>query len=456
MKMTKRIMAVLLAVFLLAALAVVPASAADISNGQINITKGIAGDVYKAYKILTVEDGVNNAFRYMLTGDTWKTFVGNNSTYFTVTDDKYVTGSFDATVVGAAAMTYVASEGVSTSYTATVAADGTASITGLGYGYYLVLATYGTDSVRPVPALVSILPGKTTAEIQSKNTIDGLPSIEKFVDKSDNGAGTWAKANDAAFGDTVNFKIEVTVDAAATNYVVTDTLPAGMSQTGTISVKHNGVDMVLGTDYTVSGLTFTFTKAMATMDTIEITYSATMLDTAVVGATGNVNNVTLTYDKGGVPGTPKSDHTTTFTYSVIVNKTDGSNPLVGATFALYEGATLLESIDGAALSTFTFDGLDAGTYTLKETVTPKGYVTAADVTFTVTAEITDAEGLKTLTTTQGTADRAAGTITHTVVNVPGTELPSTGGVGTTIFYMAGLVLVLAAVTVLVTKKRANG
>lgn len=100
----------------------------------------------------------------------------------------------------------------------------------------------------------------------------------------------------------------------------------------------------------------------------------------------------------------------------------------------------------------TFTGLGAGTYTITESKTPAGYNTIAPITFTLTFNAA------TKTFVSDNKDVTVGAdnkLDTTIVNKAGTLLPSTGGMGTTIFYVLGSVLVLAAVVLLVTKKRMN-
>ena len=161
-------------------------------------------------------------------------------------------------------------------------------------------------------------------------------------------------------------------------------------------------------------------------------------------------------------------------------------PLKGAAFTLYkkimpeEGEATYQEIkvwtntDGNA-TTFSFDGIDDGDYKLVETVVPAGYNKVDDIEFTVTAEhgveITNLEATNgfvgnkdggEFTFTKPGDDTKSHTITEdkaavagVVVNQSGVELPSTGGIGTTIFYIGGGILILAAVILLVTKRRMN-
>ena len=235
---------------------------------------------------------------------------------------------------------------------------------------------------------------------------------------------------------------------------------------------------------------------------IEVTYTAHLNDAAKLGADGNANTVKLEFSNDpnwvaeGVPGetppppptgfTPE-DKVVVFTYQVEVDKVDDDGAaLVGATFALYkqlpekpaedsdvvyitekdkDGAeaywTEVGTIAGTNLSEFVWAGVDDGSYMLKETVTPTGYNSIDPIYFTITATHDDNNADPHLTALDGgvfTAQQKEGNVFTGVLhaeieNKPGAVLPETGGMGTTMFYVIGGVLVLAAVVLLVTKKR---
>lgn len=99
----------------------------------------------------------------------------------------------------------------------------------------------------------------------------------------------------------------------------------------------------------------------------------------------------------------------------------------------------------------TFTGLGAGDYTLSETKTPAGYNTIDDIEFTINFDFKS----KTFSTNNNNVNAAGNTLSTTVVNNSGSLLPSTGGVGTQIFYVLGVILVAGAGVLLVTKRRMN-
>ena len=232
---------------------------------------------------------------------------------------------------------------------------------------------------------------------------------------------------------------------------------------------------------------------------IVLEYTATLNEQANLYITGNTNKVALKYANDpnwqlptdGTNPPPPSGETpesvvVVFTYQLIVDKVelnpnydatkdtdndgvDSENqnkykPLPGAGFTLYkeyatgenttEWRAVGEEMKSEQLTTFEWKGLDDGNYKLVETTVPTGYNKAADVLFTITATH-DLEGATNKLTLAGDGlvlDRD-GNLTTEIVNKPGVVLPGTGGMGTTLFYAIGGVLVLAAIVLLVSKKR---
>lgn len=252
-------------------------------------------------------------------------------------------------------------------------------------------------------------------------------------------------------------------------------------------------------------------KALAAGSVITIKYTATLNSNAVIGSDGNPNKYRIDFSSNPnqeADGTPETNETPwdtniVFTYKTVFNKVDAnSKPLTGADFRLdkfiageegtdtygdgeaaikgtWTDVTTLGSSDGpnptkavgtytntetgdtAENAKFTFSGLDAGVYRLTETTTPAGYNTIDPIIFTITAEHeleSDNPSLSSLSGTDGhgftlTADNAEGSLTSDIVNNQGAILPSTGGMGTTILYVIGGILVIGGGVAIFIKRK---
>ena len=231
---------------------------------------------------------------------------------------------------------------------------------------------------------------------------------------------------------------------------------------------------------------------------IIVEYTATLNQNAVVGLDGNPNTVDLEYsnkpDQSGSgdtnnTGKTPEDKVIVFTYELDTTKVDGQDntkKLEGAEFKLHNaaGKWAIVNNDGKVTgwadtkeggSTLTSDanglfkviGLDDGTYYLKETKAPTGYnLLSSEITVVITATTTngqtwtDGQASSALTKlevtsdgTAGTGDTSTGIAGITIANNKGSTLPETGGMGTTIFYVLGTILVLGAAIVMITRKR---
>jgi len=285
-----------------------------------------------------------------------------------------------------------------------------------------------------------------------------------------------------------------------------------VTKTVTTAPTVNGFDITL--TFNPSGEGVTLLPASLAGKNVTIDFTATLGEGAKIGQEGNVNTFVLKYSNNpnstddSEEGTTPEDTVIVFTYELDVNKTDAAGePLNGATFALYKkyatvpsGKTaatspitygndksytipsgtnyvLVGTISGTDKSLFEFKGIDDGEYLLVETVTPTGYNAIAPQTFSVTAEhtatadinkttkkdanrsyvLTSVSGAKTgdstITLSQHTKDSKITGVDTTIVNESGAVLPSTGGIGTTIFYIIGAILVIGAGVVLVTRRR---
>jgi len=231
---------------------------------------------------------------------------------------------------------------------------------------------------------------------------------------------------------------------------------------------------------------------------IHVEYESELNEHAEIGgAVGNPNTSNVTFDNNpnsdqdGEEGGETPDVTViVFTYKTVINKVDENGAaLTGAEFTLTKklkdgteksiavvkftkaGVETTKVADGTTTSEgdatkFSFNGIDDGTYVLSETVVPAGYNKMDDVTFKVEATHTANDGTKAALTELKGADQASGEVKLTftagdnngslnadAVNKSGATLPSTGGIGTTIFFILGAILVLGAGIVLVTRRR---
>ena len=318
------------------------------------------------------------------------------------------------------------------------------------------------------------MPNVTIKEKNSESTVD------KQV--QEDSTGDYGDHNDADIGQTVNFRTTINVvDGEPKNYVLHDTMSAGLTfDPASVAVTIGQQKLAKDTDYTLvtSGLTDGCTfevqfkdGVLKPNDVVEVAYSAEVNEYAVIGDTGNDNKTQLKYgeDKG-----TEWDETHTYVWQFDVFKyamRDGKEiPLAGAQFVLYktvndekfyaqaangkitgwtddkEKATVFETPDNGK---FVIAGLDADTYYLEETKAPDGYNRLKEpVNVVITANI--ASG-KTVTATITYNETATGTVR--IENQTGVELPSTGGIGTTVFYVIGGLLMGVAVVLLVTRKK---
>lgn len=335
--------------------------------------------------------------------------------------------------------------------------------------------------------------------IKAKNS--HVPGFEKKLkdknDTTENDFSGWQDVADHDIGDEIPFKLEGTVpadyDAEYTSYYFAfhDEEEAGLTfNPKSVKVYVDDTEITTGfelkttpTDDCSFEVVFNNLKdikAVHAGSTIRVEYTSTLNENAVIGGNGNLNRAKLQYSNNPrnveSKGETVWDNVVVFTYQVVVNKYANSvaenNKLKGAEFTLTkklkDGTTkdiaVAKSQDGVR---FTFKGLDDGEYTLTETVTPEGYNTIEPITFNVSAnhEINwDGTGnrsalLESLTGNKGTgeitftSDKGTGALTTDIINKSGTVLPSTGGMGTTVFYVVGGGLMAVAVVLLVTKKR---
>ena len=513
MKLAKKLLSIL-ASFVMVFNLVVPAFAAE-ETGSITINDAVKDHTYTIYQILELEsyDNELGAFSYKA-AEGWVDFVDGETVkgvYLDIDERGYVTWHYnltcentaedhehvddcytaaDAAAFARLAQAYAQAEGVAPAADPVKAESEKVEFTGLPLGYYLVDTTLG--------ALCSLDTTNPSVEMYEKNEV---PSISKAVEEdnplqdetseTETTGPVWTDKNDAAIGDTVKYKVEITAHPGAQNYVFHDKMTAGLTFNPD-SVEIAGLKE--GTDYNVvtegldDGCTFhvVFTKdyldTIAEATTITVTYSATLNENALISEEANQNNAMLSYGDNS-----KTEWVTaeTFTFKVDIVKTDNLNVLLtGATFELYDAATggnLIPLVETTVIETpaegeeaaepavrtyrlataaeaaaegfesaviqagqAVIAGLDGNTdYYLEEVDAPAGYNKLTErVRVTVAAD-------NLLAKLDGENYVEGGV---QVINQAGTELPTTGGIGTTLFYIAGGAMVIGAVVAIITRK----
>lgn len=384
-------------------------------------------------------------------------------------------------------------------------------------GYYLVVdatTLTGDDGAKNLSIVSMATTGAFTPK--SKVDVPELEKkvleVNDSEGREDPNNYAWSDTADYDVNDTVPFVLTGTLPTNYESYEkyyysISDTMSGGLKlNADSIRVLVNGKDAAEANytkTVTENGFTITFADlkqeipvANGTADRVQVVYTATLgTEGLVFGGTGNPNTAQLKFSndpnvtgEGEPPtGTTPEDKVTVFTFKLTFDKVDDhEEPLPGAGFTLskFDAKTgeyvtvgteiKVDELNADGEAVFNFDGLDAGKYKLEETTVPNGYNKAEDMYFTITAtfsetepysvtsltveKVTDAAGNviantdgDALVTINGVA--ATGTLDTAIMNLKGVLLPETGGIGTTIFYVVGGLLIIGAGVVLITKKR---
>ena len=492
MKHVKRLASLLLALTLVFALA---ATAAAETTYSITINNSATGHTYEAYQIFTGE----------LSGTTLSNIVwgsGISDEGKTALGDAAAKAEMLKTEADAKAFAKEVAPYLTTAAgSADTVTGGKYVISNLAAGYYLVKDQDGSltgDNDAYTEYIVKVV-SDTTATPKSS-----VPTVEKKVkdinNSTDDAMTDWQDSADHDIGDSIPFRLTATLANNVSSYttykvVFQDTLSKGLTYNNDAKVYIGGTETngftvapTVETDGTTLTVSCDNVKALGAGNSSVITveYTATLNENAVLGSAGNPNEVVLEFSNnpnGEDTGRTPKDVVIVFTYKTIINKVtknpdynsaqEGSKeyiPLTGAEFSLekynketdtWEAITVVKNEEGTV---FTFSGLDDGKYRLTETTTPAGYNTVDPIEFTVTAEhdvLSDHPALTSLSgnATNGeltfTSNTTEGSLSADVINQSGSTLPSTGGVGTTLFYVLGGILAVTAIVLLVTKKRMN-
>lgn len=552
-KITKKLGAVLAAVMVFTLSFGMSVFAADI---QVNAPAGtsINGMTVNAYKMLDLEAGTGNQATYTVnndfvalfadaktayTGDVkaagtvYLTYDYTNhklvlsdetsagaidlanttkldSTYFEADLISRLTDNGDKELFSAWTADYVAANSID-AVTATATENSSVTITGLGAGYYAVLASNVPDGVSILNSILQVTPAAGMVSVDLK--AESIP-FEKKV--SVGGSAPAADAT-ASVGDTLTYTITSRVPNPAdftdiTEYVISDTLtnqlldPASLVLTiGTTVFKSNPAagetDInAIATEnygtYTEGSQSFSLTFNTAALaaykgQAVTLTYSAELTSDAV---NINGNDATLEYTNDGNVSS-QTAHTDVYTFGMDITKvfsdgstthyadvtfqlrTDASNADTAIGFAGDDGVyvkadsddTQVEDLELATDGSLTLTGLNAGTYYLVETATAEndGFNLAAPITVVLKQDADSKANLDgdTTTATMGGKDLTV-TISENqdqvslagfeVLNQKGFQLPTTGGAGTWMFTIGGIVLIAAAGGVFFALRRKSG
>lgn len=454
--------------------AVLPAFAEGApANGSININKAANGETYDIYRIFDLESyttGENGKYSYTLsekwanvgfgTADAFTTYFKLENGYVYPKNESSYNDSATAAEFAVKALAFAKEKKIDNDGSQE-ATNGSVAFTGLTLGYYLVDTSLGT--------LCSLTTTNPTVRIDEKNSI---PDIEKNIVENNQ----LVSSNNATIGSTINYQVTIHAKKGATGYVLTDTLSAGLTFNNDVKVKIGETSYTFPADYTVAtgtsnDFTVTFNQSMLDKLTgntdILVTYSATLNKDAVIHDGVNKNTVKLHYGNNSET-TEKTTSTSTYKFDLV--KTDASNTLLaGAKFKLYDsqeggkeikltevndhtyrpavGDEKGDDIVTIGNAPITIQGLANGTYWLEEIQQPAGY---NKLTKRKSVKLENGNNIATM---EGTTYNPANNGGLHIVNQSGTVLPGTGGMGTTLFYIVGGGLMVAAFVLLIAKKR---
>ena len=497
MKKMKKIFALLIAMVMVLGMSVsvfaqtAPLSPADADNASITINNPSKNETYKVYKVFdaTVTGTADGSISYQ------GAIPSSLSTYFeqigTTGYVKLKDGADEAALITALG-TWAASE---TPVNSAVSDGSALTFTGLPYGYYVITVTgAGEETAKSAITVDSTNPNASVYD--NNETVPVVPEDGKTV--NDQNVNIGQQLTYTLKFTTANYEGSGQNAKQILSYIITDTLPDYLKDVTVTSITIGGADYKVNDEVPqfdsngkitipwVNGTTSLYNNGAE----VVVTYTATVADSVAIAGEGNTNTFTMTYmtDDGEKTPEQNTDSVTVKTYAFAIKKVDEkAAPLAGATFQLpfyvktttaadgsyiYAGTAagegLTNTVTTPASGELVIKGVEAGTYSLTETEAPNGYnkltapvsVTAQETSATTTTvtRYIDADGnvVDTQTDTQVTYSNtnfAADPVF--VVNMTGTELPSTGGIGTTIFYIIGAILVIGAGVVLVTRRRMN-
>lgn len=496
MKLFKKLASFILAFAMVMAIAMPSVVMAADTTYKLTLQNTVEGHTYEVYQVfsgtLSIKDN-----KKVLSDLKWGS--GVKADAYTETAKTKAETLKDETTARAFAKELVDQDKLSTATKTVQSVAGTTEIAGLAAGYYLVKDTDGSLKNKPDSYTAYILQvvGDATTSVKSD-----VPSSEKKVkdinDSTDTDTTGWQDAADWDIGDEVPFKIEGKLPSNYDKYTKYTLKFHDKEQEG-LTFKRDTVKVFIDNTEITEGFrvvekpedkdTFDVvfddlkTTSAKNNSVIRVEYKSVLNEQANLGKPGNKNTMYMEFsnnpnnEQGGETETGKTPEDTVivFTYKVSVNKVNENNEkLDGAEFTLekkVEGNPdvwkPITKVAGTAKDVFEFKGIDDGEYRLTETKAPDNYDKLSDpIYFTVTAGHVDGADpyLDTFSgnITSGnvgemafTANKNTGILSTTIQNKPGSSLPETGGMGTTVLYAAGTLMILAAAAFLVMKKKAE-
>ncbi|MCC8126081.1 MAG: isopeptide-forming domain-containing fimbrial protein [Clostridiales bacterium] len=502
---------------LLMAMVMVIGTCFTASAATITIDDGdVTGAAYNAYKLMdvttakTTDDEGNEVDTYSYTVNNKYSSILQSVT--SQTSDAAVITYLQSLTSRSNTLNTIAKNIYAAIKTANLSADATTttgSLTNVDKGYYLIvetaIGTLPSGTTDTISIYMLDTAGSETTTVQTKESVPSL--IKKVKEENDsvyNSTSTWQDGADYDIGDEVPFQLTGTIsnqynDYDTYYYAFHDKLSDGLDFTassvkvyvenGTTRTELDSSEYTVKTDNLTDGCSFeviiadlkSITNAtVSSSSLIVVEYTAKLSSNAEIGSVGNPNEARLEYSNnpyGDGTGYTPWDKVLTFTYQLEVDKySSNGSTLNGAGFTLYKYyASDANSGTWVAVGqeqvytdgyVFTWEGLDEGYYKLEETTVPAGYTKASDITFTITSsyetndddpafidlEIKINSGKDSVSGTPS-ATESTGKVLINVINTTGSELPTTGGIGTTIFYALGGIMAVGAVILLITKKR---